>query len=141
MERKEVVEFIQKEAKRLREDEHIDDLFKAECSEELAVVDCKITKAVSDFLDEEDIMLTDDEIAEGDCAAIAMWASVMFVDNESLFANVSNFAHRLAKEAGVYGKNIAAQILDGEELCNILSKGFFSDAYAKRYDKVYAVAS
>lgn len=141
MKREEAVKFFQKEIVRLRDEEHVNDLFKANCAEELASVDCRTTKAISDFFTdyEKGIRLKDEEIAEGDCSAIALWATSSFANNEQLVADVEKFAHRLAKEAGVYGKNIAALILDGEELFNIPTEDFFSDEYAKVYDEKYGI--
>lgn len=141
MERQEAVKFIQKETKRLREEEHIDDLFKANRSEELAAVECHTSKKFSDFLMKSDyeLMLTDEEIAEGSCMATAMWGTSSYLNNAQLFTDVEHFAHRLAREAGDPGKNVAAQMLDGEELFDIPSEDFFSTKYAEEYDEKYGL--
>lgn len=138
MEREKVVEFFQKEMQRLVDEEHVVDLFKASCAEKLATVECRINKAVSDYLDGDDIMLSDKEIPEGGCVALALWGTSSSYTNDELFENEVSFAHRLAKEGGQYGKNIAAQILDRVALCNIDLEDFFSDEYAEYYDEKYA---
>lgn len=137
MERKEAFEFLSKEVRRLIEEEHVNDLFKANCAEELATVECKTTKAFTQFLDDNDIMLTDEEIPEGCCAALALWTTSSCWVNDHLIEDVEKFAHRLAKEAGNYGKNIAYQILREEDLCNISAEDFFSDYYTESYDEEY----
>lgn len=140
MERQQAVEFFKKEIRRLVGDEHVVDLFKANCAEELAAIECRTTKAFSDFLgDNGYISLSNEEIPEEGCVAIALWGASSFAYNEQLVDDVEKFAHRLAKKGGQYGKNIAAQMLDGVELCNIAEGDFFSDKYAKKYDEVYAI--
>lgn len=139
MERKEAFEFLSKEVRRLIEEEHVNDLFKACCAEELAAVECRTTKAFFDFLYNEDIILEDEEIEDGDCVAIALWGASSYVYNDQLVADIEKYAHRLAKEGGVYGKNIAFQMLEGTEICDIPTKDFFSDEYAEDYDKKYGV--
>lgn len=138
MERDEAVKYFQKEIKRLVEDEHVVDLFQKNCAEELAAVECRITKAVTQFLDDNDIMLTDEEIPEGGCAALALWMTSSCWTNDRLIEDVESFAHRLAKEdAGRYVKNIAYQMLDEEDLCSISTEDFFSDYYIEAYDEEY----
>mgnify|MGYP001130382750 CR=1 FL=1 len=138
MERYEAVKFFRKEIKRLVEEEHVVDLFQKNCAEELAAVECRITKAVMEYMDNDDIMLTDEEIPEGGCAALALWMTSSCWSNERLIEDENSFAHRLAKEdAGRYVKNIAYQMLDGEDLCCISEGKFFSDMYAKNYDEKY----
>lgn len=141
MEREEAVKYFQNEITRLRDEEHVNDLFKTNCAEELAAVECRITKAISEYLDNKDLQLTDEEIPEGGCAALALWGTSLFARNEELIEDVESFARRLAEEAGVYGKNIAAQMLDEEELINISLEDFFSDRYAQEYDEEYGVDS
>lgn len=138
MEREEAVKYFQKEITRLRDEEHVNDLFKACCAEELAAVECRTTKAFSDYLDDNGyISLSDEEIADDECTAIALWGASSFAHNEQLVADVEKFAHRVAKNGGQYGKNIAAQVLDGEEIYGITSEDFFSDRYAQEYDEKY----
>lgn len=141
MERAEVVKFFQNEMERLIKEEHVVDLFKANCAEELAAIECRTTKAVVEYLDNNAIVLTDEEIQEGGCAALALWMTSSFAGNDYLIEDVDSFAHRLAREdAGQYVKNIAYQMLDGEDLCDISEKDFFSDQYASDYDKEYGDA-
>lgn len=136
MESEQAVKFFQEEIKRLVDEEHVVDLFKANCAEELATVGCMATKALADFLANNGyISLSNEEIPEGGCVAIALWGASSFACNEQLVKDDEKFAHRLAKEGGQYGKNIAAQILDGVELYNIAEEDFFSDKYAEEYDE------
>lgn len=138
MQKQDAKKIFQMEIKRLAEEEHVVDLFKANCAEELAMIDCRTNKAFNDYLvDNGDISLSDEEIADGECTAIALWAASSFAYNEQLIADVEKYAHRLAREGGPYGKNLAAQILDGEQIYQITSKDFFSDKYAKEYDEKY----
>lgn len=139
MEREKAVEFFQKEMKRLVDKEHVVDLFKANCAEKLAAVECRITGAISEYLDNEEMMLADEEIPEGGCVALVLWGKSSCYIKDVLIEDEESFAHRLAKEGGQYGKSIAAQMLDGKELYDIALKDFFSDKYAKKYDEVYAI--
>ncbi len=139
MGRKEVVSFIQNEAKRLREEQHIDDLIKAKSWDKLSKVAFQTTKGVSDYISEESLSLQDDEIPEGDCSAIAMWFASYAIDyNSNLVEDVESFAHRWAEEAGDFGKNGAVQILDGNEFYEICSEDFYTDKYAEEYDEQYS---
>ena len=79
-------------------------------------------------------MLTDEEIPEGGCVALALWGTTSYHCNSMLVKDEESFAHRLAKEGG---KSIAAQVLDGVELYDIPLENFFSDEYAKVYDEKY----
>lgn len=136
MEREQAVKFLKEEIRRLIEDEHVVDLFKTNCAEELAAVGCMTTKALADFLLAEGyISLNNEEIPEGGCVAIALWGVSSFAYNTQLVEDVDSFAHRLAKEGGQYGKNIAAQILDGVQIYNIAEEDFFSDEHAEEYDE------
>lgn len=140
MGRQKVVAFIQSEIKRLRQEQHIDDLIKANCFEELSMVKCQTVKAVSDFWIDEKLQLTDEEIPLGGCSAIAIWVATCTTGyNEDFFADSKCFAHRWAKEAGAFGKSGAFQMLDGEDLCDIYAKDFFSDKYAQKYDGMYGI--
>lgn len=137
METQQAVKFFKEEIERLLK-EHVVDLFRANCAEELEAIECRTTKAFSDFLVNNGyISLSNEEIPEGGCVAIALWGASSFAYNEQLVADVEEFAHRLAKEGGQYSKNIATQMLDGEELYDILVDDFFSDKYANEYDKKY----
>lgn len=141
MERAEVVKFFQNEMERLIKEEHVGDFFRINCAEELAAVECRSTMAVAEYIDNNDIMLKDEEIPEGGYVALALWMRSSCWTNECLIEDVDSFAHRLAKEdAGLYVKNIAYQMLDGEDLCNISEEDFFSDKYANDYDKEYGDA-
>ena len=140
MEREEVVAFIEKETKRLREQEHLDDLVKANRFDELSQLECQITMSVRDFFDCDYLHLKDEEIAEGDCMATAIWCATCADDkNKNLFDNEERVARRLAKEAGPMGKNVAALILDGYKLYDIQLQEFFSDQYASKYDEKYGL--
>ena len=139
MEREQAVKIFKEEIRRLVDEEHVVDLFKANCAEELAAVECRITGAISEYLDNEEIMLADEEIPEGGCVALALWGRSLCYINNVLIEDEESFAHRLAKEGGQYGKSIAAQMLDGKELYEIALEDFFSDNYAKKYDEVYAI--
>ena len=140
MKRKGVVAFIQKEAKRLRGEQHIDDLIKANRFEELSMVECQTVKEVNSFFDFQYLKLKDEEISEGNCAAVTIWLASCANDcNENLFEDMESFAHRLAKEAGPFGKNVAFQMFEGW-LWDICSEDFFSDQYAKKYEEMYGIA-
>ncbi len=138
MEREAVVTFIQQETKRLREEEHLDDLVKANCFDELKQLECRIIKPVSDFIREEGLWLEDKEIQEGNCTATAIWFAICTHErNEYLFINEEKFAFRMAREEGLLGKNLAAQMLDGADLYEIDEEDFFSDRYVKEFDEKY----
>lgn len=141
MERAKVVKFFQNEMERLIKEEYVVAFFRINCAEELAAVECRTTKAVSNYLDDEAIELTDEEIPEGGCVALALWMTASCWLNDHLIEDVESFAHRLAREdAGQYVKNIAYQMLDGKDLCDISEEDFFSDKYANDYDKEYGDA-
>ena len=136
MRRSEVVAFLNKEAKRLREEEHINELFKKNAVEKLAAIEVRTTKAINDSLYKNDgINLRNEEIPEGNCMAIAMWATAEGLWNSDIVLDIDGFAHRLAREAGDYGKNVAAQILDGYDLGDLSAENFFSTKFAKEYDQ------
>lgn len=140
MQREEVVAFIRKETKRLREQEHLDDLVKANRFDELSQLECQITISIRDFFDCDYLYLKDEEIAEGDCMATVIWCATCADDkNENLFENVERVACRLAKKAGPMGKNVAALMLDGYNLYDIHLKELFSDQYASEYDEKYGL--
>ena len=135
---KEVVAFIQQEVKRLREEEHLDDLVKANRFDELKQLECRINKPVHDFLYAGCLYLQDEEIPEGACAAIAIWfATCTDESNEHLFADKEGFAYRMAREEGLLGKNLAVQMLDGADLYEIDEEEFFSDHYVQEFDEKY----
>lgn len=138
MDRQQVVEFIFKEVERLNNEEHVVDLAKAGRFEELAAIDCRITQWINNWLYNA-LEITDDEIPEGNCAALVVWfASCTSNYNEQLLKDPKKFAYRLAAEAGDWGKSIAYIILEEEtELCEIDTEEFFSDEYAADYDKEY----
>lgn len=138
MDREDVVLFIRKEAKRLREEEHIDDLIKSKRWDELSKVACQTVKGVTDYVCDYSLELQDDEIPEGACSAMAIWfASCAIDDNTYLLEDVESFAHRWASEAGSFGKNGAVQILDGNEFFEICSEDFYTDKFAEEYDEKY----
>ena len=137
MSRKEVVEFIKEELHRLRYVEHLDELLEANDVEKILAIKMQTTKAVSDFLNEEYTKLHDEEIADGDCMALVLWASSMHMLNSELLFDKEEFAYRLGREGGVYGQNIAAQIIQGEEIGNLTAKELFSIRYAYDYRRYY----
>lgn len=138
MQREEVVAFIQQEVKRLREEEHLDDLVKANRFEELSQIPCQVIMEVKQFLEEDYLYLQDEEIAEGSCVATAIWAAICTSEiNANLFYDENKFAYRMAKESDCLGKNIAVQMLDGAALYEIDEEDFFSDRYVQEFDEKY----
>lgn len=137
MQREEVVAFIKKETKRLREEEHFDDLVKANRFDELKQLECRIIKPVHDFLYQECLYLRDEEIEEGACFVIATWcASCTEQQNDYLFDSPEQFAYRMASE-GRLGKNVASLMLDGCDLFEIDHKDYFSDRYVVEFEEKY----
>lgn len=137
MPREEVVAFINKETKRLREEEHFDDLVKANRFDELKQLEYRISKPVHDFLYQNCLYLRDEEIEEGACFVTATWfASCTEQKNDYLFDNPEQFAYRMAKE-GRLGKNVASLMLDGNDLCEIDEDDYFSDYYVEEFEEKY----
>ena len=137
MKREEVVAFINKETKRLREEEHFDDLVKANRFDELKQLEYRISKPVHDFLYQECLDLRDEEIEEGACFVTATWfASCTGEQNDSLFKSPEQFAYRMARE-GRLGKNVAALMLDGWDLFEIDNEDYFSDRYVEEFEEKY----
>lgn len=141
MSREEVVEFIQKETNRLRQEEHIDELLKSNDIAKLVSIEIRTTSAISDFLyNDAYIGMLDEEIAEGNCMAVVIWARALNVWSWDLVVDLEKFAHRLAREGGGYGKNIAVHMLDGEkELSSLTTEEFFSTMYTEEYDEKYGL--
>lgn len=141
MNRQQVVEFIFKEAERLNNEEHVVDLAKAGRFEELAAIGCETTREVIEGMSTTYLKLTNENIKEGHCTPIVIWLFTLITDeNDEMFfgdEEVTKFAHRLALEAGKWGKSVAFLILEGEDLCDMNSEEFFSDEYAADYDKKY----
>lgn len=133
MKREEALTFLNNEIARLRNEEHVNELFRECRAKELSHIECRITKAVLEFLSDNEILLRDDEIADGDCASIALWAATNPGTFSGFFDDEKKFAHRLAKETGPYGENIAAQIIKGQHLSCIFLEDLFSDKYAEEY--------
>lgn len=138
MKREEVVAFINKETKRLREEEHFDDLVKANRFDELKQLEYRISKPVHDFLYQEWLILKDEEIEEGACFVTATWfASCTEQKNDYLFDSPEQFAYRMARESGRPGKNVASLMLDGCDLFIIDNEDYFSDRYVEEFEEKY----
>lgn len=136
MKRQEVLDFILSEIKRLNEEEHIHDLNKAGRYEELSKVECKSTRAILDFLLTEGLQICEDEIPEGGYLALAIWVNAMAMEDAIL--DEAKFAGKLSEEAGKLGKSIAYKIVAGTEyLHSIISKEFFSDDDASKYEEEF----
>lgn len=125
MERQQVLEFIFNEAKRLIEEEHIDDLCKHKRYEELANVEVKSTMRITSYILDKNLDLTCKEISEGMYFPIAFWSNSMALPiikhNEE-----KKFADKLEKEAGELGKSIAKRVYEGQIICDIKPEDFFN---------------
>lgn len=131
MERQEVVDFILSEVKRLNEEEHVLDLALNKRYKELSRVECKLSNAINIFLQINDLLLADEEIPDGGYLALAIWINtIWFAD---VIANEEKFAHKLAAEAGDFGKSIAWKVLDGKSVHSIEWEEFYDDSDADKY--------
>lgn len=138
--RKETIGFIQKEVRRLKEEEKIADLIKATRFDELAAIECRISSKVQSFVTTKCLELSDKEIEEGSCVALAIWLRCCVNLSDSyIFKDSDKFAYRLAEEGGDFGKNVAVQMLDGLDLCDIAMEEFFTTRYAEQYDGQYGL--
>mgnify|MGYP003305229864 CR=1 FL=1 len=135
MERKEVLTFILSEVKRLNDEEHIHDLCKAGRYKELSQVESKLTRGIYEFFWDESLNMSDEEIPEGGCLALAIWGNA--IGFPGIFEDEKAFAERLAEEAGKLGKSIAYKVLvQNEEICCIECDKFFDDSDAEAYDEI-----
>ena len=142
MDRKEVIAFLQGEIKRLREEIHINKLIKKKRFYTLSKVEAITNEDVEDFIRADCLMLNDKEIPEGGCAAVVVWLACCKNDkDEYFFEDKEQFAHRLAREAGPFGKNVAVQMLTGTNICEMLKQQLYTDKYAKEYDDKYGTAN
>lgn len=110
MERQQVVEFILKEATRLIEEEHIDDLCKHKRYEELANVEVQTTMAIQSYIYINCLDLTCEEIPEGMYLPVAFWCNSMQLDGLIKSEEQYKYAENLEKEAGEFGEAIARKV-------------------------------
>lgn len=133
--RQEVVDFILSEIKRLNEEEHIHDLNKAERYEELSKVECKNTRAILDYLFENDLELRAEEIPEGGFLAVAIWNNV--IDMAGTIKFDDEFEEKFVAEGGKLAKSIVYRMKENRcELEDLESEQFFDASDADKYDEL-----
>lgn len=144
MDRDEVVSFILSEAARLTNEEHVVDLAKAGRYDELKDIEIHVTRQVYEFFHDNKfrcnpnkLLLDTEDIPEGMFLAVAMIFNIIgsYNDLDINDTITVSFAEKLALEAGDLGKNIAALMQSAENLHEINSTEFFSDAYADEYEE------
>lgn len=125
MERQQVLDFILNEAKRLIEEEHIDDLCKHKRYEELANVEIQTTMGVASYILDNDLNLKCEEIPEGMYLPIAFWSNSIALPLIIKKEEQQKFADNLEKEAGELGEAIAERVYKGQTIGGIKLEDFF----------------